>query len=509
MRRGVILVVALLAVGGMVAIGWWYVHDNPEWWFWLQDMFGEAIAGLGLRSIDESAGLEASGFIEADEASVVTEMGGRVVALHADEGDEVTEGQVLVELDDSLLLARITMAEAELGVAEATLAQVKAGVRRETLRYAEVMLEQAKVAQKAAQVAWDDAQAMLDNPQELALAVAAARAQLRVLNFQGQQAEALASSAQAGRDFADEAVRLLEGFEPVETWVLLGQFELGNLPPEIPLPPDLLDGEYILGEYKIVILSGLITVYHLATIKVPADMISEARYQQALATYQSWTAWTGLSQVQAAKSGTESYLAELVRQEASPLVLQAQANAAEAQYEIATAAVGLAQAQVDGLRMGATAEQIAAVEAQVEIARAAVEALRVQAGKFTLKAPISGLVLQRPVQVGEVALPGAPLMTLADLDRVTLTVYVPQDQLGKVRIGQAVAVMADAYPGRTFTGTVAHVASQAEFTPKNVQTREERVNMVFAVKVKLSNADHALKPGMPADALLEDASRNG
>jgi multidrug resistance efflux pump len=121
---------------------------------------------------------------------------------------------------------------------------------------------------------------------------------------------------------------------------------------------------------------------------------------------------------------------------------------------------------------------------------------------YTLEAPISGMVLERPIHLGEVALPGAPLMTLADLDNVTLTVYVPEDQLGQVQLGQTVSVTVDSYPDRTFTGTLVFVSSQAEFTPKNVQTREERVNMVFAVKVHLPNPGHLLKPGMPADAVI-------
>jgi multidrug resistance efflux pump len=211
-----------------------------------------------------------------------------------------------------------------------------------------------------------------------------------------------------------------------------------------------------------------------------------------------------LQQAEAALSGAEDYVKELSRQMANPVNAQAQANAAESQYRIASAAVQLAQAHVDGLKMGATPEQIAAVEAQVGIAQAALDSLQVQSDKFTLLAPISGLVMERPVHVGEVALPGYPLMTLADLDNVTLTIFVPEDQLGRVQLGQAVSVTVDAYPGRTFMGEVSHIASEAEFTPKNVQTREERVNMVFAVKVKLPNTDHALKPGMPADAVLPD-----
>jgi HlyD family secretion protein len=225
--------------------------------------------------------------------------------------------------------------------------------------------------------------------------------------------------------------------------------------------------------------------------------------------YQAWTAWTGAAQAEAAREGTDAYVAALARQVANPLALRAQANAAQAQYEIATAAVTLANAQVEGLQMGATREQVAAVEAQVEIARAALEAIEVQAGKFTLVAPISGLVLGRAVQVGELAVPGAPLLTIGNLESLVLTVYVAQDQLGRVYPGQPVSVTVDAYPGRVFRGTVRYVASEAEFTPRNIQTREERVNMVFAVEIDLPNPDHALKPGMPADAvLLDEVSRD-
>ena len=509
MRKVIASLAVVIVVGGVAAGGWWYVNQNPEWWFWLQEKFAEAVADLGLEPVEETGGLTASGFIEAEEVSVTSDLAGRIVALHADEGDEVRVGQTMVELDHSLLLSQLKIAEADVALAKAQLAQVKAGARKETAKYALALLEQARVAQRAASVALDDAQAMLENPQELELALTAARARLSVLDSQQQQARAIADSAQSSRDFADEAVRSLEAFEPHREWVQIGRFDFGNLPPEIPLPPNPANGEYIIDGYKIVIEGGVITVYRQVTIRIPVDVLDEARYEQATATYQSWAAWTGLEGAQAARNGAEAYLAELQRQKADPLTLQAQANAAAAQYEIATAAVGLAQAHVDGLQVGATPEQIAAVDAQVKIAQAALDALRVQVDKFVLQAPISGLVLERPVHVGEVALPGSPLMTLADLDRLTLIVYVPEDQLGQVQVGQSVTVSVDAYADRTFKGTVAFIASQAEFTPKNVQTREERVSMVFAIKVQLPNPDHALKPGMPADAVLAEASSGG
>ncbi|MFN2185339.1 MAG: HlyD family secretion protein [Anaerolineae bacterium] len=452
MKRVVIIAAVVLVLVAAGAGVWWYVSQHPDFWATVQGEFAKAVDELGLKSQQQVEGIVASGFIEADQVSVTTEMGGRIVAMHATEGDEVSAGEVVVELDDALLQAQVDIAEADLAVAEAALALVKAGAREETLSYAEAQVAQAVAAQDAARVVWTDAQAMLENPQELELAITSARAQLDVLDHQTEQAEALANAAQERRNLADEVVSMLEDVAPF-------------------LPPNAMHS---------------------------------ARYEQALATYQSWAAWTGAEQAEAALTGAERYLTQLYRQETNPLDLQAQVDSAKAQYEVASAAVEVAQAQVDGLRMGATPEQIAAAEAQVAVARSALAAVQVQVGKSTLRAPISGLVLERPVHVGEVAVPGAPIMTLADLDNLTLTIYVPEDQLGMVQLGQPVTVTVDAYPDRAFTGTVDFISSRAEFTPQNVQTQAERVNMVFAVKVRLPNPDHALRPGMPADAALSE-----
>lgn len=504
MKKAIIVLAVVVLVGGSLAVGWWYINENPQWRLWVEDEFQKAVDELGLEPQEKPHGLFASGFIEAEEASVTTEQGGRIVALHAGEGDKVVAGQDVAQLDDSVLLSQIEMAKAEVAVAEADLALVKAGVREESLTTARAMLNQAKVAEAAAKVAWEDAQAILENPQDMQLAITAARTQLGVLDFQQQQAQALANAAQVGSDLADETVRLLNEFEPRAEWVLAGTYSLDNLPPEFDLPLDLPDGEYRIGKFRVVVSGNTITVYAKAHIRVPIDWLETARKEQVSGVYESWIAWTGLGQAQAARSGAEDYVVELMRQIANPLTLQAEVNAAKSQYDISAAATGLAQAHVDGLQIGATPEQIAAVEAQVEIARSALGSLEVRLGKLTLQSPISGLVLERPVHAGGVALPGAPLMTLADLDNVALTIYVPEDQLGKVQIGQSVAVTVDAYPERVFQGTVILIASEAEFTPKNVQTRDERVNMVFAVKVKVPNPDHALKPGMPADAELAE-----
>ena len=126
MKRAVVIVVVLLVVGAVAVGGWRYFGQNPDAWAFVQSEFEKAVDELGLEPQEEIKGLVASGFVEAEMVSVTTELGGRVVALHAGEADEVNEGEVLVELDDSLLLAQVEMAEAELAVAEAMLALIKA-----------------------------------------------------------------------------------------------------------------------------------------------------------------------------------------------------------------------------------------------------------------------------------------------------------------------------------------------------------------------------------------------
>ncbi len=149
-------------------------------------------------------------------------------------------------------------------------------------------------------------------------------------------------------------------------------------------------------------------------------------------------------------------------------------------------------------------EEVAVAEAQVARAEAASAVLQAQIDKMTLLAPIDGMVTSRSAHAGEAAIAGATLLTVAELDEVNLTIYVPEDKLNRVYLGQAVEVQVDSYPGRVFTGTVSYISQQAEFTPRNVQTQEQRVNMVFAVKVRLPKPEHLLKPGMPADAVIHN-----
>lgn len=141
-------------------------------------------------------------------------------------------------------------------------------------------------------------------------------------------------------------------------------------------------------------------------------------------------------------------------------------------------------------------------ESGVAQAEAALNVIKVQVSKLTLGSPISGVVAAQYAEVGEIAQPGAPILTITQLAEVTLTAYVSESKIGLVKLGQEALVLVDAYPGDNFSGEVVYISPRALFTPKNIQMKEEREKMVFAVKVRLPNPEQKLKPGMPTDARI-------
>jgi len=151
-----------------------------------------------------------------------------------------------------------------------------------------------------------------------------------------------------------------------------------------------------------------------------------------------------------------------------------------------------------------------AAERQVELAQAnirtAEENLKLSQiilGYTALRAPFSGVIQVRQAELGEVMVSGTPVVTLSDLDHVWLRAYINETDIGKVRYDQAATVTTDTYPGKTYKGHVTFISSNAEFTPKSVETHAERVTLVYRIRIDIYNPTHELVPGMPADARLE------
>jgi HlyD family secretion protein len=157
----------------------------------------------------------------------------------------------------------------------------------------------------------------------------------------------------------------------------------------------------------------------------------------------------------------------------------------------------IASQQMDAVK---TAHDVAV--SQLNLSRASLRTAEVRLKDTVIHSPASGVVLMKNVEEGETVAAGTPVFTIGDLENPWIKVYVKEDRLGLVKLGQGAEVRTDSYPKKIYEGTVTYISSEAEFTPKNVQTREERVKLVFAVKVKVKNENSELKPGMPADVKI-------
>ncbi len=390
-------------------------------------------------------GNTASGFIEGEDIAIAAEVGGRIEAITVEEGERVTAGQELVRLDRALLNAQIAQTQAALDTAKAQLAQVKSGPRASDTAAARAALD-------------------------------AARQNYAKLRAGGTAADIAA--AQAALDAA------LKNHDKVRAGPTADQ---------------------------------------LALLKAQVDT-AQAALDQAQAAYdraggssnpnigqlpQSLALQQATNNFKAASSALNDALTHPTSAElagAKAQVDQAQAALARltpdaAQLAGAKAQVDQAQAALD--RLTPTADSIAIAENQVKQAESALGVLQVQMSRLTLKSPVNGIVARRAAHLGEIAAPNAMLLSIANLDPVKLTIYVPETQIGQIRIGDEFPVQVDSFPDKFFKGKVIFIATQAEFTPRNVQTKAERVNTVFAVKLQIPNPNFDLKPGMPADATLK------
>ncbi|HEV8636385.1 MAG TPA: efflux RND transporter periplasmic adaptor subunit [Chloroflexota bacterium] len=243
-------------------------------------------------------------------------------------------------------------------------------------------------------------------------------------------------------------------------------------------------------------------------VSAPARAAARAALASADARVRDLEAGATDQERRIAQAGLEQAQRQLVDLRAmreEPLTANAQVDAAEGQLETARAAEAAARARVDGLRAGPTGEQVALARAGVAQAEAAIGVLEAQTAKTAVVAPRDGVVTRRSARLGEAAAPGAPLLAIAPLDELKLTVYVPEDRIGRVQLGVPVDVRVDSFPGESFPGAVTFISPRAEFTPRNVQTQSDRAKTVFAVKVRIPNQDGRLRPGMFADATLVGA----
>ena len=217
--------------------------------------------------------------------------------------------------------------------------------------------------------------------------------------------------------------------------------------------------------------------------KLVADgFISQSYFDEVRARYTASEA-----RVRAAKQGASEAQASLER-----------ARAASGEVSIKRREVDRLQAERDRMRAAR-----AALENETRTARARIDEVSAALADATLLAPSDGTVMAKLVEQGELVAPGRPLATLVDLQDLFVRVFIAERDIGKIRLGNPARIVADAFPGRDFAGQVSEIAQQAEFTPKEVHMKDERVKLVFGVKVRIDNPEGHLKPGMPADVRIK------
>jgi len=413
--RPLIMLAVLAAVAGA------YIYNNG-----LVLPFGAPAAGS----------MQSSGTLESRSVAVVAEVGGQLDSLAVREGDVVTSGQLVAQIDPILQDAQIARAQAAVNTAQAQLAQSKSGARPEQIQQAQAALDKAVAARDGAQQALNDLLAIRGTPQDIDAQIVQAQGQLNAAESQIPLAETQLRTAKV----------IFDRYNNIQN--------------------------------------------------------NESRVQAAMAAAQVRAAEAGLKVATLSRDGAQATLDLLQQMRNNPLALNAQVHTAQNRVTQAEAAVAVAQAGLDGVQAGPTTEQIAIAQAQVQQAQAALDQLQTQREKMSLRAPAAGVVTSVGVQRGENVQPGSKLMTIANLDEMRFTLYVPETQIGLIKIGQQVQLKVDGLPNRPYQGAIYFISPQGEFTPTTVQTAEERAKTVFMVKARLANPDHTLKPGMFAEATL-------
>lgn len=483
--------------------------------------------------------LEVTGVIEARRVTLASELGGKVIEVLVEEGQSVAAGQPLVRLDDAALRIQREQAKAALNAAQANLALLQIGATEAQIDGVEAQLAQAEANLRMAEANLRMAEAALDSltsgarPEEIAairtsldqartryygMTVSLKTDQIEKVRTALTTAENNLSEATARRDDQTQSSHNLaymiaaadNAIADAQNAVTLAQHVYDAVMDAA--RPNYLQIELARLSWEAAQANVVQAQARLVGLQDDAGTTTEAlaaadatlqdTQQQADAAktaYKALTSGLSATQLDAAWAEVQRLQAQLAAFGAAGPNVSAPVETLLAQIDTAKAARELAAANLAALANGARSEQLDAAQAQVDAAQAQVDILDLQIEKLTITAPWDGVVLTRSAEVGQMALPGGTLLEIGQLGHLELTVYLPEERFGVVSLNQTVSVRIDAYPDRSFGGTVLRLADEAEFTPTNVQTSEDRTRLVYAVKISLDNADLALKPGMIAD----------
>jgi multidrug efflux pump subunit AcrA (membrane-fusion protein) len=438
-----IIIIVILAI---VAIGWYY--------------FSRAATKVG-------GAITASGTVEAVEVIVSPEISGRATEVLVSQGDAVVANQPLLKLDDTLLQAQRKLAEAAIASAKAGLDTASAALTTAQLQYQQI-LEAARLADAPARAA------SFASPQP---------SQFDLPNWyfsKQEQIAAMQAEVEAARQALDTEQQALQ--------TLLND----------PAYAGMLAAEQRVAQARAAFLTALDVLDQAAASGADAELRDAAQAQYDFAKQELKDAQTAYDDLLKTDQGQ------------SLLKTRGRVQAAQARYDDAldrlarlhtgddSDAVQIALAGVHQ-----TEAVVAQAEKAVDQAETQLDSIDAQIAKLTVCSPVDGTVLERNIEPGEIALAGSTALLIGELNKLTITVYVPEDRYGDIRLGQKAEFTVDSFPGKVFSGSVSRIATQAEFTPRNVQTAEGRSTTVFAVEISIDNPTADLKPGMPADVTFQ------
>jgi multidrug resistance efflux pump len=379
--------------------------------------------------------LKASGTVEAIQVIVAPETSGRVAAVMVEQGDQVSVGEVLFELENDLLETQraqvLAAGEAAIAAAELQLVSAQQALTHLYDNWP-LIAAQAELAVAQARDALDDAERLSSYQQK------GNRATSETIDA----TEAQLVLAQDAVDFAQEAFNRVKDRDESDPQRATARAALEEARDQRDAVQSVLN--WYLGE-PTDIDQALLD----AQVVLAREQLNEAQDE--------WQAW---------QDGPDAEAVDLV----------------EAQLKHAQAQLTLAQTK----------------------ASADLESIDLQLADYTVRAPIAGTVLTRAIEPGEVLVAGGAGITLADLDHLSITVYIPEDRYGQIELGQRALLTVDSYPDLAFEAFVDQIADTAEFTPRNVQTEEGRRTMVFAIQLRVNDPRGLLKPGMPGDVVFQD-----
>jgi HlyD family secretion protein len=459
-----------------------------------------AIGGYyGFRSLNPASdgALKASGSIESTIVNVSPEMAGKVSEVLVSEGQPIKMGDPLLVLDSSLLSAQQDVAQTGVDSAHSALLTAQSAYNLAQAQYNAALT--AARAQEGAQrlTDWSNrAPGVFGQPlwyfsQEEQIAAAKTGVESASKDLQQEQAD------------LDGIIKDLSNAKFVEAETRLSNARVDYLIAKTVYDHAQLTGGKVRPDDVQVDLPPYAPAYRIKiavakTLSGDSDVLVAAN--DALDT-----AETELDDAQQAYDA-------LLNTDASDRVLEARAKLSVAQerYEVSLDTltrlqVGAYSPQVDIASKALDQAKAALDQAQngVNTAEANLALLKAEVGKLTIYAPMDGTILARNVETGEFVQPGAVTFTMANLNELTITVYIPEDLYGRISLGQQAAVMVDSFPNETFTAEVILISDQAEYTPRNVQTVEGRSATVYAIKLKVTDNDSKLKIGMPADVVFK------